>query len=351
MNEDEPSHLDPSINHIAVIYCTSSAYTGARDIERLADQEIIEVAQAIESGLAQNGLKVNLVDLQPMEVASLKKFDWIFNLVETIFGYPLTDYEVAEQLELFGIPFTGSTARTLKSCLNKSITKGILVKNHINTPAYEVVEPGFTPRSTLNYPVIVKPVREDGCVGITGDSRVNTYGDLEKQIQRIHEVYQQAALVEEFIDGRDITVSILGNGDDTVVLPISEIIYTDHSKPNHLTFDANWVSGSPEYTASKSHCPSILKPEVEKRIMALALNAYRVMGCRDYARVDFRLRADTPFVLEVNPNPCINPDGAGFVNSARCAGYDYPSLVTKILDQSIKDRHLMREKQAEKVLL
>jgi len=351
MNEDSPSHLESSVNDVAIIYCTSSAYTGAREIERLADQEIIEVAQAAKSGLELNGYRVDLVDLKPMEIASLKKYDWVFNLVETIFGFPLADFEVAEQLELFGIPFTGSTAKTLKSCLNKSITKGVLIKSHISTPAFEVVEPGFLPRKAVKYPVIVKPVREDGCVGITGESRVMTDGDLEKQIQRIHQVYQQAALVEEFIDGRDITVSILGNGDDAVVLPISEIIYTNQSKPNHLTFDANWVSGSPEYLASKSQCPSVLAPDVEKRIKALALHSYRIMGCRDYARVDFRLRNETPFVLEVNPNPCINPDGAGFVNSARCAGYPYPSLVTRILEQAIQNRRVVHEKQVEKVLL
>ncbi|MGB8252185.1 MAG: hypothetical protein WCF08_03145, partial [Anaerolineaceae bacterium] len=102
MNEDASSHLESSVKDVAVIYCTTTAYTGAREIEQLADQEIIEVAQAVKSGLEHNGINVQLVDLKPMEIASLKKYDWIFNLVETIFGFPLADYEVAEQLELFG---------------------------------------------------------------------------------------------------------------------------------------------------------------------------------------------------------------------------------------------------------
>jgi D-alanine-D-alanine ligase len=351
MNDEAPSHLKALINDVAIIYCTSLAYNEARKIERLADQEIIEVAYAIKTGLEAHGYRIELVDLKPMEIASLKKFDWVFNLVETINGYPLADFEVTEQLELFGIPFTGSTSKTLKTCLNKSITKVELANNNIPTPDFVVVEPGYSHPPALKFPVIVKPIQEDGCVGINKDSQVWNDQDLEKQIRHVHEVYQQAALVEEFIEGRDITASILGNGEDAAVLPLSEIIYTNRSGPRHLTFDSNWVSESSEFASSNSQCPSLLDLKVEKRIKELALQSFHVMGCRDYTRVDFRLCNEMPFVLEVNPNPCINPDGAGFVNSARIAGYSYSDLVSRILEQAVESRQALREKQTEKMLL
>jgi len=351
MNDDEASQIKTRINDIAVIYCESTAYSGAREIERLADEEIIEVATAVKAGLELHGYRVDLVALDPKNIGGLSKYDHIFNLVETIYGYPLTDYEVAQQLEYLSIPFTGSSSETLKICLNKAATKKVLKANKITTPAYAVIEPGGKMSSALPFPVIVKPVHEDGCVGISADSQVKTTEQLEAQVRRIHTVYQQAALVEEFIEGRDITASIIGNGDEARLLPLSEIIYSDKDGPCHLTFDANWVAGSNEYQDSRSRVIGQLDASLLERIQTLALSAFHVMGCRDYARVDFRVRGTVPYVLEVNPNPCINPDGAGFVKAAQAAGYTYPDLIKSILDMSIRYHQLRIEKREEKVLI
>jgi D-alanine-D-alanine ligase len=351
MNDEETSPLISGNNDVAVIYCESIAYSGEREIERLADEEIIEVATAVKAGLELHGYRVDIVKLDPNNIKILSNYDHVFNLVETINGYPLTDYEVAQQLEFLGIPFTGSSSATLKTCLNKSVTKKILKNNEITTPDYQVIEPGGTLAISLPFPVIVKPVHEDGCVGISVDSQVNNLEQLEKQVRKIHDVYQQAALVEKFINGRDITASILGNGDNARVLPISEIIYSDQDGPGHLTFDANWVAGSNEYQDSRSRVIEQLDSKLKNRIKTLALSAYQVMGCRDYARVDFRLCDNVPYVLEVNPNPCINPDGAGFVKSALAAGYSYPDLVKSILEMSIKNHQLIINKREEKVLI
>jgi D-alanine-D-alanine ligase len=338
------------INDIAIIYCKSPAYSAAREIERLADEEIIEVAQAVKSGLELHGYSVDLVDLDAENIVKLSRYDWIFNLVETVNGFPLTDSEVTQKLEYLGIPFTGSSSKTLKACLDKATAKKILIQHHINTPEYFVCEPGCVIEDPINYPVIIKPVHEDGCVGITGDSHVNSYESLITQVKRIHRIYQQAALVEEFIDGRDITASILGNGENVVVLPLSEIIYSSNTGYRHLTFNANWVIGSIDYQDSNSICPSNLNLDLENRIKAIALESYHVMGCRDYARVDFRLQNDEPHVLEVNPNPCINPDGSGFIKAALAAGISYSDLVAKILELSIKDRQISIENTMVSVL-
>ncbi len=351
MSDDEISQIKSRVHDIAVIYCESTAYSGAREIERLADEEIIEVATAVKAGLEDYGYRVDLVALNPKNIGGLSRYDHVFNLVETIYGYPFTDYEVAQQMEYLGIPFTGSSSTTLKTCLDKAATKKILRASKITTPDYQVIEPGGSLDIPVQYPVIVKPVHEDGCVGISVDSRVRNHDQLEKQVHRIHAVYQQAALVETFIEGRDITCSILGNGNEAHALPLSEIIYSDKDGPCHLTFDANWVSGSNEYQDSRSRVIDQLDTGLYKSIQALALSAYRVMGCRDYARVDFRVQGDIPYVLEVNPNPCINPDGAGFVKSALSAGYSYPDLVKSILEMSMRYHLPPVNKREEKVLV
>jgi D-alanine-D-alanine ligase len=186
-------------------------------------------------------------------------------------------------------------------------------------------------------------------VGISVDSRINNLEQLICQVNKIHTVYQQAALIESFIEGRDITAAVLGNGSDARLLPLSEIVYADKDGPGHLTFDANWVAGSSEYQDSRSSIVGKLDANLQEQIEYLALSAVRVMGCRDYARVDFRIRDDKPYVLEVNPNPCINPDGAGFVKSAKAAGYSYPELVKTILEMSILNYPITTSKKNEKV--
>ena len=350
MSDDGISQLKHKSQRIAVIYCVATAYSGEREIERLADEEIFEVATAVKAGLEQNGYLADLIAVDPDNIEKLTGYDHIFNLVETIYGFPLTDYEVARKLEVLDLPFTGSSAKTLETCLNKASTKNLLKKRKITTPAYEVIEFGASISVSLPYPLIVKPVHEDGCVGISVESKVTNLKQLEKQVVRIHAVYGQAALVEEFIEGRDITASIFGNGADARLLPLTEIVYSDSDGPGHLTFDANWVAGSNEYQDSRSNVISHLDESLLIIIQSSALAAYRTMGCRDYARVDFRVRDNIPYVLEVNPNPCINPDGAGFVKSAHAAGYSYPQLVTAILEMSIKNYPITAQNRVEKVL-
>jgi D-alanine-D-alanine ligase len=166
---------------------------------------------------------------------------------------------------------------------------------------------------------------------------MNDY-ELKQQVEKIHAVYCQAALVEEYIEGRDISASVIGNGSDAIVLPLSEIVYTDYSGPKMLSFISKWSSDPCDYVGITVECPCALNPKTQAMINEIALRATRVMGCRDYTRVDFRLRGNTPLVLEVNANPCLNPDNAGFILSANACGYSYEDIVAKILEDSIRDR-------------
>jgi D-alanine-D-alanine ligase len=325
------------LNNIGVIYCTSSLTAEGRGDEKKADCEVIEVAHAIQAALQPKGYLVQLVDLDPKRIADLKAFDWIINLAETIYGYPFADYEVAEMMERLNINFTGAGSHSLRSCLDKAVTKAELLKNGVLTPVYDVFYPGQPVRTKCSYPVIVKPVHEDGSIGITNKSKARNMAQLVALVEKIHYEYHQAALVEEFIVGRDITASILGNGEEAMALPLSEITYPDRCGGGFLTFAAKWQADTVEFQTAEAKCPCKVASRVEAAIKHTALLAYHIMGCRDYARVDFRLKGEVPYVLEVNPNPCINPDDSGFVRCGKAAGYDYADLIHQILVDSVKN--------------
>jgi D-alanine-D-alanine ligase len=324
------------IQSIGIIYCTPKQTAPGREIEKQAECEEIGIAKAVQAVLIEKGYRAELVDLQPEEIKKLHRFDWVFNLAETVYSYPLVDYEVARKLEEEGINFTGSGWKTMSTCADKAATKCMLLLNGIGTPSFEVFQPGSPVVNFLRYPLFVKPVHEDGSYGITDESVVRNLSELKRQVEMIHRLYNQAALVEQFIDGRDITAPVIGNGDQAVVLPLLEIVYEEQARSKFLTFNTKWVEATPEFQASIGQCAS-LPPAIEAKIKDVALRAYRLMGCRDYARVDFRLRGRNPFVLEVNPNPCISPD-TGFIKSAKAAGYEYADLVTKIVACAVLDR-------------
>ena len=143
--------------------------------------------------------------------------------------------------------------------------------------------------------------------------------------------------MEEYIEGRELNVAILGNGKPTV-LPISEIDFSGlpAGYPKIVTYDAKWLTGSIEFEGTKGVCPADLPPTVETRIRDLALQAFNIMGCRDYARIDFRLtKNNKPYVLEVNPNPDISDD-AGFIRSTTTYGYTFNEAIGKIVEGALK---------------
>lgn len=324
-----PLRLRPGLR-LGVIYCLSNLVTAGREQERVVDFEVVSVANAVKTALEEKGCQVDLVDLGSAGFGELRSYDWIFNLAETIDGFPYTEYEITEQLETMGIGFSGSSSTVLKVCLDKSLTKAALAAAGLNTPAYEVINPGDQIKTGLKFPVFVKPLHEDGSVGISNDSIVHSNAGLAAKVSQIHRMYAQGALVEEYIAGRDILASVLGNGSAAEVLPLSECTYGHYDGPPILTFAAKWMSESAPYQKIEVACPCTLDPETARLIRSMALQACAVLGCRDYVSVDFRLDGRTPYILEVNANPCINPDGAGFVRAGGEAGYSYTELVARI---------------------
>lgn len=258
----------------------------------------------------------------------------IFNLCEEFHGQSRLEMNVAAILEILGVPFTGSSALTLGLSQDKAKTKAILSYHGLATPDHRVWVPGQDPTSLgLRFPLIVKPTREDASLGIDQDAYIQDEKALARQTQKIYQDYRQPVLIEEYIDGRELNVSIIGN-QTPMALPVSEI---DFSKmPTHLpkicSYAAKWLEDSPEFRCTVPICPAPLSPEEEKRVTEVSLRAYQIMECREYARVDIRLSPDgTPFILEINANPDISQD-AGMARSAKKAGFTYPEFIAQILE-------------------
>lgn len=312
----------------------------ARDDDFWTEETVLDTAKAVQGALRKLGYRPHLLPVSSDPGRFLQQLkqqnpEFVFNLCEELDDRSELEMCVASLLELVQIPYTGSPPVTLGLALNKCKVKQILLAHGIPTPTYWVFpvhEPG--PLEEVRYPAIVKPMSEDASVGIIGASVVHCLQELAAQVQYVHRRFRQAALVEDFIDGRELNVAILGDDGDEVALPISEIVFQElpQGLPRIVNFEAKWVTDSPYYRSTIPVCPAPLKKSLEREIKRMALEVYREIGCRDYARVDFRLASDqSPYVLEVNPNPDLSPQ-AGLARSAAASGLSYPQLISKIVE-------------------
>lgn len=268
-----------------------------------------------------------------------EKPDLIFNLVECIENEAILEMNVAGMYELFKIPYTGASPLALGTALNKPRVKDILSANGIRTPQHQAfkVSDKIVLKEGMEFPLIVKPSREDASVGISDKSVVYTMSELRKQVRYIWAEFEQPALVEQFIDGRELNIAIIGNK-KPIALPISEIDFSGLDQGMHkiVSYAAKWLNGTVEYEGTKGVCPAAVDPATEAELKETALKCYELVGCRDYARVDFRLsKSGVPYVLEVNPNPDISDD-AGFARSARVYGLNFPQVIGKIVECALE---------------
>ncbi|MBI4869958.1 MAG: ATP-grasp domain-containing protein [Candidatus Riflebacteria bacterium] len=267
--------------------------------------------------------------------------DLVFNLCEGIGGEASFEYLIPGLLELEGIPYTGSPAAALVVCGDKVRTKQLLAHHGLPTPAFRVVECGERPEGgpELAFPLFVKPAHEDASLGIDASSVVHDAAQLASRVASIHRLYLQPALVEQYVDGREFNLGVLGDGHSAAALPLAEIDFggLPAGHPRIVSYEAKWVEDSPVYTGTPSVCPAPnVPPELAARIERVACRAFELMDCRGYARVDLRVTAcGRPQILEVNPNPDLSPD-AGLAKAARAAGLGYEGLVRAIAETGLR---------------
>ncbi len=257
-----------------------------------------------------------------------KPVDQVFNLCETVDENPLFSGHAAALLELLGIPFTGSPSWAITYTMDKVTTKRILKACGIRTPGYLIYEgtPHFN-AACLAFPVIVKPRFEDASIGIDQESVFLDENVLREALPSLHKRFG-SLLVEEYIDGREFNVSLFGYP-TADVMPIAEIDFSAFPADTHriVGYRAKWDASAPEYHNAARKFPHNLPSSLKGSLEEIARECFRIFMLRDYARVDIRTDSrNTPFVLEINANPCISPD-AGFVASLSHAGIPYAEMV------------------------
>jgi D-alanine-D-alanine ligase len=304
--------------------------------ERAAVLGVLEAVEAVYQALRELGYDVVRVPLLPplddvrRKLSSLD-VDVVFNLFEGFDGHPGAEAEVADILSDLGVIYTGCRGDTLSLALDKVRAKKLLLKAGVRTPRYHVLGFEQIPLFHLDYPCIVKPCTEDASHGISEQSVISDYAALERQVARVTDAFGGKALVEEYIEGRELNVTVIGTK-KIEVLPLTEIIYSLPSGfPKILAYSAKWDQDSVYYQCTNPVCPAEVEPGLLNQIEDVAVRVFGLFDCTGYARVDFRVNGEgKPYVIEVNPNPDISP-GAGLALQARAAGMDYMHLVEKLV--------------------
>lgn len=316
------------------------------DPGREAREDVLKVAAAMTLALEAGGHTVEPVavehDLFAIHQAfSRRRPDLVVNLCESLAADSRGEMLVPAVLDLLGVPYTGSTALSLALALHKNKAKELLAARGVPTPAFCVVEHlEDLPRVQLPFPLIVKPSREDASVGIDFDSVVTDRKGLLRAVTRVLRTFHQPALVESYIDGREVYVPLLGNAPRSA-LPLTEIRFggaTFAGRPRVLSYAAKWDTGSAECLDSPSR-PAELSEELEARCVAVAMAAFDALECRDYGRVDLRVtEAGEPLVIDINPNCDLHPQ-AGFARAADVAGIAYADLAAHLVELAWERRH------------
>ena len=295
---------------------------------------------AVESALSHLGKVVRLEANEDFpERLRQARPDIVFNIAEGFHGVN-REAHVPAICEFYGIPYSGSDPFTLTLCLDKARAKETLAFHGIPTPKFLLVEKLadlYRVAEKLTLPLFVKPVHEGSSKGITDSNLCRDRDQLFRQTEFLLENYRQPVLVEEFLPGKEFTCAVLGNGAEATVLPLVAMNF--ESLPEGAlpiySFDAKFVWDRPENPLDIFQCPARITRELQASIERVTLDAFRVLGCRDWARIDVRLDADgKPNVLEANPLPGILPDPADnscLPKAARAAGIGYEELIQNCL--------------------
>lgn len=262
--------------------------------------------------------------------------DFVFNIAE---GHGIgrsREARVPAVLEMLGIPYTGSDPLVLSVTLDKDCAKRLVQSTCVKVPQWTIWEPDeplndIETRDYLPWTAIVKPAWEGSSKGIRGKCVVDTTKELIEAIENHRRAYRQPILVEEYIEGDELTVGIVGNSPPQIV-GVMRVLPTRTEERFVYSLEVKR-----DFRARvRYECPAKLPPGRLEAVKKAALEVYRTLGCRDVARIDFRLKDDTPYFLEVNPLPGLNPESSDLVILSRLAGWSYEQLIERILHAAVE---------------
>jgi D-alanine-D-alanine ligase len=304
-----------------------------------AEEAEYDVARALEA----NGHETRLIGIHNdigRLLARLDEFQpkLVFNGCEGFRGHARYDYGVAGVLELHGWRCTGSSATGLLVARNKSLSKQILLHQGVRVPAFAEFHPGerAVRPSDLRYPLIVKPLLEDASIGISQASVVESDDSLAERVKFVHEKFNQGAIVEELIEGRELYVGLIGNA-KLEVLPFVEMTFGDANGEHQIaTYKAKWDEEYRKRKRIRNIFAKGLSDQLTAKIADACKVAFHALWLQDYGRVDLRLTHDDEvYLLEVNPNPFVAKEHE-MANAAEKAGMKYDAFVQRIVDEAMK---------------
>jgi D-alanine-D-alanine ligase len=267
--------------------------------------------------------------------------DLVFNLAESFGGKSALESNVAGLLNLLGLRYTGSSPAGLLLAGDKSLTKKVLSFHSIKTPEFATVYRGAVDwAGNIPFPVIVKPPQEDASLGISTKSVVSDLRELFTRIDELQSTFQQPVLVEQFVDGREFYVGVLGNV-NARALPVIELDFSGFPAgvPRIASWEAKWgddgAGAGAQFAGTRSVFPVDLTADLLERMQTIAVEAFHALRLRDYARIDLRVtESEEIFVIEVNPN-CYLERESEFARAAAEDGVPYPDLIAHIVDLAV----------------
>lgn len=307
-----------------------------------SEHTIVDIANKLGEILASADFRVTTLGIERDPTVLWRELERqrpsvIVNLFEGNLHNTETESYVAGLLEWSGIPFTGSPAAALTLARNKFLTKVLLRGHGLPTADFMVVQDLPVPPCTIRWPAIVKPATQDASVGLAQESVVTSQSQLEQRVTYILETYGPPVLVEEYVDGREFNVA-LTELPELRCLPPAEIRFQDRGPGvwSILTYAGKWHPGTAEYDLTPPEYPAKIPASLARELCELAERAYRLLGLRDYARVDFRVdRENRPYILEVNPNPEIS-QSAGFAGCLASGGIEHRTFIIKLVERALQ---------------
>lgn len=313
--------------------------------DMFAEGDAPETIHAIIHALQELGHMVIGIEADDRVAQRLKAAnpEIVFNIAEGLSGDFRESY-IPMICERLGIPYTGSDPLTLGICLNKARTKEILSYYGIPNASFRLLHPQDDIVAKLEqfpFPAIVKPLSEGSSKGIYNKSVVADITAAAGLVREMFEKYHQPVLVEKYLVGDELTVAVWGNGDEVEVLPMVAIRF-DELPPGAMpiySYEAKWIWDRPEQPLNLFACPAPLDFATAQKVESLIRETWKVLGIRDWCRIDVRFEGSVPNIIEVNPLPGILPnpeENSCFPKAARTAGYSYNAMLQKILDIACK---------------
>ena len=316
---------------------------GADAAEPPEDPVLAQIEEALRA-LGHEPTRVSVASAVEPVIAELRAAEpaLVVNLAESFGGKSALESNVAALLNLIDLRYTGSSPAGLLMAGDKSLTKQVLGFQKIRTPEFATVYRGASDHvGDLRFPLIVKPPQEDASLGITSKSVVRDVRELLGTMDSLQREFQSPVLVEEFVEGREFYVGVLGNADPRA-LPVMELDFSHFpaDRPKIASYEAKWGEGGSgaagetgaEFVGTTSVFPTDLPPELATRMQAIALEAFGALRLRDYGRVDLRVSADEQiYVIEVNPNCYLERTGE-FARAAAESGLAHDALIGRIVE-------------------